>query len=231
MFVATSERNAPPSPAQPPEMMTARYFIRYTGTPSDSAACGCSPQARTRRPNFVRHSAHQDSGISANATRVSSETWVTSPPRTPATSETANQPLRSSVRSHGDSPGTVTVLIGGSDGDWVTPPPGVFVNTSADRYRVMPAPRMLIATPETMWSTPNVTVASACSSPPSAPPSTPATTPHQAPNSYAPQAPNQVPRIIMPSSPMLTTPARSAHRPPSPASPIGTASRSAAPVV
>ena len=39
----------------------------------------------------------------------------------------------------------------------------------------MPAARMLIATPETTWSTPKVTVATACSSPPSAPNSTPPT--------------------------------------------------------
>ena len=123
------------------------------------------------------------------------------------------------------------VSIGGSVGDWVTPPPGVSTKISADRKRVIPAPRMLIATPDTMWSTPKVTVASACSSPPRAPPTMPARTPHQAPNSNAPQAPNQVPRMSWPSRPMLTTPARSDHRPPRPASPMGTASRSAAPVV
>lgn len=44
----------------------------------------------------------------------------------------------------------------------------------------------------------------------------------------APQAPNQVPRISIPSSPMLTTPARSENRPPSPASMMGTAQRSMA---
>ena len=32
-----------------------------------------------------------------------------------------------------------------------------------------PIPSSVIATPETMWLTPNVTVATACSSPPSAP--------------------------------------------------------------
>ena len=36
-----------------------------------------------------------------------------------------------------------------------------------------PSARMLMATPETMWSTPKVTVAIACSRPPSAPPMTP----------------------------------------------------------
>ena len=47
----------------------------------------------------------------------------------------------------------------------------------------------------------------------------------------APQAPNHVPSTIMPSSPMLTTPARSANRPPSPASRIGTPHRNMARVV
>ena len=133
-------------------------------------------------------------GNSSTATIVSSDTWVTRPPRTPATSETTNQCLSSSVRSASD-PGNVTVLIRGRLGDCVTPPPGVFTKISADRNRVMPAPRMVTATPATMWSTPKVTVATARMRPPSAPPMMPTTTPHHAPNSYAPQAPNQVPRI------------------------------------
>ena len=54
-------------------------------------------------------------------------------------------------------------------GDWVGPPPGDAGRTSAARYWVTPSARMLIATPETMWSTPKVTVARAWSRPPSAP--------------------------------------------------------------
>ncbi|MFD0467525.1 hypothetical protein ACFQ0B_03790 [Nonomuraea thailandensis] len=46
---------------------------------------------------------------------------------------------------------------------------------TSDRKRVMPGPSRLMATPLMMWSTPNVTVAMACRSPPSAPPSSPAT--------------------------------------------------------
>ena len=57
---------------------------------------------------------------------------------------------------------------------------------------------MLIATPDTTWSTPNVTVATACSSPPSAPPMIPHSTPAHGPHCQPPHAPNQVPRIIMP---------------------------------
>ena len=80
---------------------------------------------------------------------------------------------------------------------------------------------MLIATPETMWSTPKITVAIACSSPPMR------AEQHRAEDAgpravvVAEVAGTQVPRIIMPSRPMLTTPARSDHRPPSPASRIG----------
>ena len=50
-----------------------------------------------------------------------------------------------------------------------------------------------MATPETMWSTPKVTVAMAWRSPPAAPPAIPMATPHQGPYCQAPQAPNQVP--------------------------------------
>ena len=82
-----------------------------------------------------------------------------------------------------------------------------------------------MATPETIWSTPNVTVATACTAPPMSPPTIPPTSPSQGlPEKYANAAPNQVPRIIMPSRPMLTTPERSDHSPPRPASAIGTAS-------
>ncbi len=87
-----------------------------------------------------------------------------------------------------------------------------------------PRARMLMATPETMWLTLKVTVTMACSRPPRQPPMMPTRTPVQGPHWNPAQAPNQVPRIIMPSRPMLMTPARSAHRPPSPARPMGTAS-------
>ncbi len=50
---------------------------------------------------------------------------------------------------------------------------------------------MLIATPDTMWSTPNVTVATACSSPPSAPPITPHE--HAGPRPPLPSAPRAEP--------------------------------------
>ena len=52
----------------------------------------------------------------------------------------------------------------------------------------------------------------------------PAATPHQGPYSQAAQAPNQVPIIIMPSSPILTTPDLSENIPPRPARRIGIAS-------
>lgn len=74
----------------------------------------------------------------------------------------------------------------------------------------MPPAKVMMATPEMMWSTPKVTVAVACRRPAAAPPATPMATPHHGPYCQAPHAPNQVPRIIMPSRPMLTTPERSA---------------------
>ena len=86
-----------------------------------------------------------------------------------------------------------------------------------------------MATPETMWSTPKVTVATrvqqaADRADERRRTSSPAQDPTVEPAQPAPQ----VPRIIMPSRPMLTTPARSDHRPPRPARPIGTASPMAA---
>src|SRR5579885_2058114 len=50
------------------------------------------------------------------------------------------------------------------------------VNNSVDRYLATPAPSRLIATPDTMWLTPKVTVATACSRPPRAPNTTPPAT-------------------------------------------------------
>ena len=107
----------------------------------------------------------------------------------------------------------------GSRGDWL-----VESNQSKLRNWVNPAPRMLMATPETMWSTPKPTVAMAWSRPPTAPPSMPMMTPCHGPNSMQPQAPKKVPRIIIPSRPMLTMPARSDQRPPSPARAMGSVS-------
>ena len=43
----------PPIPASAPEMVVPAYRIRATLMPSESAACGFSPQARSRRPNLV----------------------------------------------------------------------------------------------------------------------------------------------------------------------------------
>src|SRR5919108_1639996 len=78
----------------------------------------------------------------------------------------------------------------------------------------MPMARMRMATPETMWSTRKVMVAipwmAAAATPATIASSSPATGPHL----NAPQAPNQVPKIIMPSMPMLTMPERSLNTPP-----------------
>ena len=53
--------------------------------------------------------------------------------------------------------------------------------------------------------------------------------PTHGPSCQAPQAPNQVPKIIIPSMPMLTMPTRSAHRPARPAIRIGIVRRSVVP--
>ena len=70
----------------------------------------------------------------------------------------------------------------GTGGDCFCPPPGASLNSSLDRYSAMPGARMLIATPEMMWSTPTVTVTSACSSPPSRPQTAPKNTPAHGPH-------------------------------------------------
>ena len=147
----------------------------------------------------------------------------------------SNHPSTSGVFHPNRSPparkGKVNRPTVGTRGDCVIEPPW-FLNflskTSDDMKRAKPGPRMLIATPEITWSTPNCTVATACSNPPIAPPSAPNTRPHHAPNCRAPQAPNQVPRTIIPSSPMLTMPHRSANSPPRPASRMGTPQRNIA---
>ena len=95
----------------------------------------------------------------------------------------------------------------------------------------MPMARMLIATPETIWSTAKVTVATAWSRPPMAPKTMAANRPAHGPHWYPAQPAPNVPRTSMPSRPMLTTPARSDHRPPRPAMPIGTARPKAAATV
>ena len=84
-----------------------------------------------------------------------------------------------------------------------------------------------MATPETMWSTRKVMVAipwmAATATPAATAVSSPATGPHWS----APQAPNQVPKIIMPSMPMLTMPERSLNTPPRVARYRGTNARMA----
>ena len=74
----------------------------------------------------------------------------------------------------------------------------------------------MIAVPETIWSARSDTAKTACSRP-NRPPAIIATTmpASQPPNVSAPQAPKKAPARIMPSSPMLTTPARSLITPPS----------------
>ena len=117
---------------------------------------------------------------------------------------------------HGDLRGRVA-----GRSSWRGPPPSRSGKIASARNVAAPAPMRLIATPDTMWSTPNVTVATACSRPPMTPNSAAPITPTQGPPWYVKNAAPQVPRIICPSRPMLTTPARSAQSPPSAAIRIG----------
>ena len=87
----------------------------------------------------------------------------------PARSDTRNQWCCSRVSSGSRRPGSETVAMSSSGGDWDSPAPFTPSKAITERNCVTPRPRMLTATPETMWSTPKVTVATACSSPPTAP--------------------------------------------------------------
>src|SRR5919112_4723580 len=87
--------------------------------------------------------------------------------------------------------------------------------------------RMLMATPETMWSTRKVMVAMAWRAATTTPAATAVSSPATGPHWSAPQAPNQVPKIIMPSMPMLTIPERSLNTPPRVARYRGTNARMA----
>src|SRR5215218_8879867 len=87
--------------------------------------------------------------------------------------------------------------------------------------------RMLMATPETMWSTRKVMVAMAWRAATATPDATASSSPTIGPHLCAPQAPNQVPKIIMPSMPMLTMPERSLNTPPRVARYRGTNARRA----
>ncbi len=81
---------------------------------------------------------------------------------------------------------------------------------------VMPVARMLIAVPETIWSARRWIAKTACTSASMAPKKAAPTSPSShVPVLSAAQMPKNAPISIIPSSPMLTTPARSEIRPPS----------------
>ena len=56
--------------------------------------------------------------------------------------------------------------------------------TSLDRKRATPGAMRLMAMPDTIWSTPKVTVATAWISPPSIPPKAPKARAYQGPNCH-----------------------------------------------
>lgn len=155
-----------------------------------------------------------------------------SPRRTPAASASTGMPVRSTLPStSGPDARTGMSKVGmlpDMGGDWVGPPPVLGVKVSSERKRTVPAARRLMATPLTMWSTPKVTVARACSRPPRAPPMRAATSAASGPQRHPAKPAPQTPSIIMPSRPMLTTPARSLIRPPRPARATGRVSHTIA---
>ncbi len=99
-------------------------FRRSTLTPSVSAACGASPQERSRSPNGVRHSTHQEPTSSSTANTVRTFTLVVSARRMPATSATSQVLDCSSDSSQSPRPGIERNGNWSSGGDWVGPPPG-----------------------------------------------------------------------------------------------------------
>src|SRR3954451_20792476 len=167
---------------------------------------------------------------------------VVTPDTKPPTSETPNQ-RQDAMRLSGsgvfqarkrppDRYGRVnSPILPDTPGELVSEPPCSPTNSTLAMNRATPGARMLMANPATMWLTPNVTVANPRRSPPSSPPSAPPRTPNQGPCCQANQPPNTVPAVIMPSSPMLTVPLRSDHRPARPAMAIGAATRIATPNV
>lgn len=75
-----------------PDMVTARYSMRYTSTPNESAASGSSPTDRRRSPTGVRHSTNHVRGKSATPSTISSETFVVAATNRSAKSEMKNRP-------------------------------------------------------------------------------------------------------------------------------------------
>ena len=165
---------------------------------------------------------------------MSTLTAVVSPFSIPATSPmishclSSSQPRMSGVcqpnRSPPDRNGIVN--LGGEfllPGELVIDPPGSSANSSPAMNRATPGARMLIAKPLTMWLTPNVTVARACSRPKIKPPTNPPMRPIHQLKYHAHHPANSVPAAIIPSRPMLIVPLRSAYNPPMPHIAIGIA--------
>ncbi len=119
--------------------------------------------------------------MSTSPNTVRTERFLVNISTTPARSLIRNQCFSSRVFI--GSAMKAMSMVGGvfSDGDWVGPPPGNPLNQASARKPLTPAAMMLIATPETMWSTPMITVAKACRAPPRIPkrtaPATPTTNP------------------------------------------------------
>ena len=166
-------------------------------------------------------------GIISSPITVAHDTESTNARSAPAGSDTKNHRCLSTHFSPLARPGIVSLpIVCWIAGELVIVPSPfdpLPTKTSDDRKRVIPGAMRLIATPDTIWSTPKVIVARAWSRPPSMPPNAPPTSVAHGPQCHPAKAAVQVPRIIMPSRPMLATPARSEYKPPSPANRIGDA--------
>jgi hypothetical protein len=125
-------RNAPPTPATMPPRITLMYRVRTTSIPAVSAAFGCSPTARTRRPQRVRNS----------------PTWISATRPNIANTNTLF------VNRIGPRMG-ISDRIGRAMGGrrWGALSEGISVSTRADRKAVMPAAKMLMTKPAMIWST------------------------------------------------------------------------------
>src|SRR6516162_3069187 len=179
---------APPIPAMSPEMITFRYRTASTRMPTVSAATGCSPTARVRRPHRVRKS---PTWTSASTTYVMYRKTVESKKTGP-------------MIGMSPSPGIFTALkvFGLLSVSAYCP-----VMSALYRYPVRPRISVLRTTPSTTWSTRYAIANSASRIPTSDPASAPHTSPsHSDPVTDVAIAAQNAPSSSWPSMAMLITP-------------------------
>src|SRR3990172_6206938 len=160
--------------------------------PIVSAALGCSPTARTRRPHRV-----------LNRPTWSAHTRKNIPYTKMLFVNTMGPTIGMSLRTG----------IAIADTRWGALRLGTSVRTRADRKAVMPAAKMLMIVPAMIWST-LYRIASTASTQARRPPARAAPRmPIQGPKAEPTTADTKAPVSSMPSMAMLTTPARSHSTP------------------